>query len=87
MKYICMKNEAEMEEVFLFPRWVNHDCMEEVLHHIKDQTHGNWKREFRRPVSAGFVSANLECSGESETLGLSSRGEIDTKLLRAQFNT
>jgi hypothetical protein len=80
-----MKNEAEMEEIFLFPDWVNHNCMKEVLSRIKDQTHGNWTREFRMPISAGFVSHNLECHGKSETLGLESRGDIDTKILKAHF--
>jgi hypothetical protein len=87
MKYICMKNDAGMEEMFLFPRWVNHDCMEEALARIKDQTHGNWLRELREPISAGFVSATLNCHGKSETLGLDSRGEIDTKLLKDQLST
>jgi len=86
MKYVCMKNSAEMEEMFLFPNWVNHDCIEEVLSRIKDQTHGNWHREFRHPVSAGFVSLHLECYGKSESLGLESRGDIDTAILRKQFN-
>ena len=86
MKYICMKHEAGMEEIFLFPRWVNHDCMEEVLEAVKDQTRGNWKREFREPISAGFVNSSLECHGNSETLGLDSRGDVDTELLRKHLN-
>jgi len=77
-------SDGNNEEIFTFPDTVNHDCMAEVLGRIKNQTHGNWQRVFREPVSAGLVDENGICYGESETLGLSSREE-DTAILRAQF--
>ena len=82
MKFITTRNEAGIEELFLFPRSIHHDAMAEVLEGIKDKTDGNWIREYRRPVAAGFVTASY-CYGSSETLGLSARPE-DTNLLRKQ---
>lgn len=83
MKYIVTKNEEGEEEIFLFPRSINHDCMAEVLGRIKDQTTGNWTRIFRNPVSAGFVE-NGRCHGRSETLKLEARPE-DSDILNAYF--
>ena len=59
--------------------------MEEVLERIKNQTHGQWEREFRVPVSAGFVSPTGNCYGESISLDLVSRPDEDTKLLNEQY--
>ena len=84
MKYIATKDEEGKEELFTFPKNINHDAMAEVLGHIKNQTGGNWSRVRRIPVSAGFVDANGKCSGKSESLKLKSRQE-DTALLRKQY--
>lgn len=83
MKYICMIN-GDKQEIFTFPRTVNHDAMAEVLGSIKNQTHGDWRRVFREPVSAGFVDGKGNCYGESESMGLESREE-DTHLLAKQI--
>ena len=82
MKYICTKDEDGNEQVFTFPRAIDHDAMAEVLEHIKNQTHGNWERVYRRPVSAGFVNSKGECHGRSETLGVKSRGDVDTIIMQ-----
>jgi len=79
-KYICTDSEWG-EEIFTFPSSVNHDAMAEVLEGIKNHTHGNWKRVWRKPISAGFVNASGFCFGKSETLNLESRAEKDTELL------
>lgn len=79
MKYIVMKSESEEEEIFLFPRHIDHDCMAEVLGRIKNQSFGNWHRVLRQLVSAGFVDDG-HCHGRSESLGLASRPQ-DTELL------
>ena len=84
MKYICMEDEDGVQLIFMFPQAIDHDCMEEMLGRIKNQTHGNWERVWRRPISAGFVSAGGNCYGESITLNLESRGEEDTELLAKQ---
>lgn len=84
MKFITMQDENGKLELFTFPKSIHHDAMAEVLGRIKNQTHGNWHRVFREPVSAGFVSADGACYGKSETLGLSSRPE-DSALLAKQL--
>lgn len=88
MKYIVMETFGadSVEEIFLFPNSVNHDCMAEVLSRIKNQTWGDWKRIGRMPVSAGFVNAEGTCYGESESLGLESRPSEDTELLRKTYH-
>ena len=86
MKYIVTKTPDDLEEIFLFSDTINHDCMTEVLQGIRNQTHDNWERIRREPVSAGFVVGN-ECVGESISLHLKSRPEEDTALLRKNQNT
>lgn len=84
MKYVCMEEENGTEEIFTFPKIINHDVMAEALGRLKNQTWGNWQRVFRYPVSAGFIDCAGNCYGESETLGLQSRGDEDTKILNNQ---
>lgn len=79
MKYIVTKQEDGTEEIFIFPRTVNHDCMAEMLSYIKDQSWGHWTRIMREPISAGFIEDGV-CVGRSETLRLASRPE-DTAML------
>lgn len=83
MKYICTDSEYG-EEVFTFPRTVDHDAMAEVLTRIKNKTLGNWERVTREPISAGFVDVSGNCFGKSETLNLESRGMEDTTILAEQ---
>ena len=83
MKYICTERLDGREEIFIFPDDIDHDAMAEALGRIKDQTHSNWKRVFRKPVSAGFVDSKGTCFGQSVTLGLDSRRK-DSELLAEQ---
>lgn len=69
MKYIVTTTEEGEKEMFIFPDSVNHKIMAESICAMRDQTHGNWKRIRREPVSAGFVEAGF-CCGKSESLGL-----------------
>lgn len=85
MKYIVTQRDDGTEEIFVFPNSVNHDCLAEVLPHIKDQSHDNWCRVYRKPISAGFIYPSGECHGRSETLNLSSRGDVDTALLKESW--
>lgn len=78
MKYVVAKDESGNEQIFIFPKQIDHDAFAEVLSYIK--TGGrNWKREYREPVSAGFTDG-LKCYGRSETLNLDSR-QIDATFL------
>jgi len=85
MKYICTVNDEEDEEIFIFPKDVDHDAMMEVVNYLKNQTWGNWRRVRRHVVSAGFVDKDLNCYGESVSLDVKSRGDEDTELLKKQF--
>ena len=82
MKYICTKSEAGEEEIFLFPDTINHDDMADSLQSIKMSDGRSWIRIYRKPISAGFIDKSLRCFGRSETLGLKSRVDIDTVLLK-----
>ena len=84
MKYIATKTGDEQEEIFVFPNSVDHDAMAEVLGCIKNHTYDPWERVFREPVSAGFVSHDGKCYGESVTLRLKSRIE-DSILLKLLY--
>lgn len=84
MKYICVLHEDGFEEIIVFPRTINHDCMAEVAGGIKNKIHGNWQRVRREVISAGFVTSSLQCIGASVSLGIKSREE-DTSLLKKQF--
>lgn len=78
-KYIVTTTEEGEEEMFIFPNSVNHKIMAESICGMRNQTHGNWKRIRREPVSAGFVEDGF-CCGRSESLGLDPRVE-DSELL------
>ncbi len=84
MKYIVTETESGHREIFIFPNEVNHDCMAEALYGIRNQTHGDWRRVRRKPVSAGFVTEG-KCHGYSETLGLSAHAS-DTAMLERIVN-
>ncbi|MFL9904664.1 hypothetical protein PQR71_42165 [Paraburkholderia fungorum] len=83
MKYIVVQL-GEKESIFTFPRSINHDMMYECLENLRFGNERNWVREIRKngeAIAAGFID-NGRCYGRSETLGLESRGEADTALLR-----
>jgi hypothetical protein len=86
MKYIKTKNPDNNKlEIFTFPKSVDHDAMAEMLGAIKNQTHGDWHRVRREPVSAGFISIDGTCYGKSETLGLAA-DPGDTEIYQNQIN-
>jgi hypothetical protein len=81
MKYIVMSLGGE-EQIFVFPRMVDHDRMFEACERIRFG-HRDWNRLYKQQgecVAAGFID-NGECHGRSETLGIESRGSKDTALL------
>lgn len=80
MKYVVMDSDECGEQLFVFPKTIDHDRFAEVLSLIKHGVERNWNRIYRKPVSAGFTDGTL-CYGKSETLGLRSRDK-DTALLR-----
>lgn len=83
MKYIVIQL-GEKESIFVFPRDVDHDRMFEACEAIRFGSDRNWVREIRKngeAIAAGFVDGGV-CHGRSETLGLASRGDVDTALLK-----
>lgn len=82
MKYIVVELNGE-EQIFIFPKSVDHDRMMEAIGAIRMGSERNWNRQYRDSdaISAGFV-VNGCCQGHSETLQLKSRDEVDTALLR-----
>lgn len=82
-KYIVVMNsETEMEEIFTFPMTIDHDAMFEAIYRAKNCTREYWTRNWRVAVSAGFVASNNECYGESISMNLKSRNEVDTLILK-----
>ena len=82
MKYVVVDSKEAGEQMFIFPKSVNHDRVAEVLtHHIKHGDDLNWERIYRKPIAAGFTDGTI-FYGESETLKLKSRGDKDAALVR-----
>lgn len=84
MKYVVTVNANGREELFVFPKHIDHDRFAEVLSGIRTGNEWDWERMYREPISAGFVMDGV-CFGESITLGLKSRKEEDTALLQKQM--
>jgi hypothetical protein len=80
MKYIVTKTEEGKEEIFIFPKSINHDCMMEALRGIRSESTGRWTRIHRKAIAAGFTDG-VRCIGRSETLQLDSRGLLDAVLI------
>lgn len=81
MKYVVVESEAG-EQLFTFPKTINHDRFAEILSNIREGYGREWKHIFRTPVSAGFTDGET-CYGRSASLGLDSR-PIDTALLKTE---
>lgn len=80
MKYVVVNSEEAGEQLFIFPRTIDHDKFAEVLSRIRYGSDLNWEHIYRKPVAAGFTDGHV-CYGRSETLSLNSRPQ-DTRLLR-----
>ena len=78
MKYVCTKDENGKEEIFTFPKSIDHDRFANTLCDIGPDF------QYREPVSAGFVTRRGKCFGRSETLDLDSRPE-DSDILLMQY--
>lgn len=81
MKYVVTRDESGKDEIFIFPKQINHDDFAEVLSYIKQYTGPRyWERQHRQPIAAGFYDGK-RCYGRSETLDLDSRGRLDEMLI------
>jgi hypothetical protein len=81
MKYLVIELDG-VEDIFIFPRKVDHDRMAESCMYIKFGDGRNWDRKYHdgKVISAGFIDNGI-CHGRSESLSLPSRGDKDTALL------
>jgi hypothetical protein len=79
MKYVVVNSEERGDQLFVFPKKIDHDRFAEVLSEIKETVAGKLDNFYRQPVSAGFTDG-IRCHGKSETLSLSSRSQ-DTDML------
>ena len=73
MKYVVFDG-YEGEQIIIFPKIIQHSVMADD---VKKSSFGGM-----RPISGGFV-VNGQCVGESESLRMKSRLEVDTALIPA----
>jgi len=71
-KYIVINNGHDKEVPILFSSLIEHRLMQ---------------RHCGKAISAGFVNCNLQCFGESYSIGIKSRPDIDTRLVMDMFGT
>ena len=88
MKYIVIEHEGK-ELAFIFMNAITHkDMLENVRTMRVSKGHrGDWERCYRQApcISAGFIQANGTCYGASESIGVSSRGDADTALVKKAY--
>ncbi len=76
-KYVCFKDfKTEVERIETFSRNIDHDVF--ARRHCCVNTD-------ELAISAGFVTEEGICYGESMTLEIRSREEVDTEILRKQL--
>lgn len=80
MKYIVYVDD-NTEYLVSFPRKIDHVLMAEAMENLR---FGGriWHRNQGEILAAGFIDSG-KCHGKSETLGIVSRGDVDTQLLKA----
>lgn len=71
MKYVVFDG-YNGEQIIIFPKIIQHSVMADD---VKKSSFGGM-----RPVSGGFIVDGL-CVGESESLRMKSRGDLDTALI------
>jgi hypothetical protein len=83
MKYIIISVQGE-ELAFLFPDTVMHRDMLETVLTMRVSEGRSWSRPYREAecVAAGFVSVEGFCYGHSESIGVDSRGEVDSAIIK-----
>ena len=81
LKYIVI-SDGKAEYMVVFPHNFAHKYMTEAVKAIKEGLPSQWRRPYIgfETVAAGFITSDGICEGESESLGLKSRGAIDTQL-------
>ena len=73
MKYVVFDGHKG-EQIIIFPKIIQHSVMAD---NVEESSFGGM-----RPISGGFI-VNGQCVGESESLSMKSRLEVDTALIPA----
>lgn len=71
-KYVAFRSCRGDDEIVVFPKIIQHSYMADM---VEKNSFGGLDR-----VSGGFI-INGQCVGESESMRLESRGDVDTALL------
>lgn len=88
MKYVMMEVKQRKQTgfilniPFLFPEMVTHIYISTVAKLVCEE---HWPDSDIKCISAGFCSSmdvNVDCYGESETLKLKSREDIDSNIIK-----
>jgi len=87
MKYIVIAVEGE-ELPFLFDERIVHSDMLESVRAMRVGRGQGWSRPYRGAacIAAGFITPRGHCFGESESIGVGSRGEVDDALINSKHN-
>ena len=76
MKYVVFDG-YNGEQIIIFPKKIQHSCFAESIEKLSYGT--------MYPISGGFI-VDGECVGESESLRMESRGDLDTALINDMLN-
>ncbi len=80
LKYVIFMTKHEIEVPVIFPELIEHVECTRIFSENKKELWGEFKA-----ISAGFVNyhfGEIHCFGSSISLGLSSRGEIDSHIVK-----
>lgn len=85
MKYIMMRIDGQVarELPIIFPDEMVHSYMLEAVRSMRCQLENRIFRPYAlaTAVSAGEITVNGNCFGGSETLGVKSRGNVDSNIV------
>jgi hypothetical protein len=83
MKYIAARLDNQ-EFIVIFPTFMNHDYFWDAVKTTRfDIGVRDWERKLYKAelIGAGFIRDG-KCYGRSETLGVDSRGDLDSSLIK-----
>lgn len=82
-KYIVIRTGTN-ELLFTFPSRISHSAMFAMVKHLRHGIKSSWVTPYGKSeaVAAGYIGKAGNCYGESESLKLKARPEIDTALFK-----
>ncbi len=85
MKYIIFKVEGEQLDrriPIVFPNFMVHSLVFKYMRHMLRVEHKCHVEAVSAGEIVGFLTSDLSCGGESETLNLKSRGDEDAEIIK-----